>query len=259
MANETAKGSQRTRPFDCQDELLELYDLLVDVIFCMKDADGFYVAVNRAFVRRTGRSSKRDVVGKRASDLFIPELAERYEEQDGEVLASGRPLRDQLELIRRENASLGWYLTTKLPVMAEPRRPAGLVSISRDLATPSDEGIAIESLQGVVALVQERLGEPLRVADLAATANCSTSALERRMKKVFGVSATQFVLRSRVDRATRLLTESDQSIAEIASSVGFYDQADFTRRFARLTNETPAQFRRRHAAGANPPPPGVGS
>ena len=25
--------------------------------------------------------------------------------------------------------------------------------------------------------------------------------------------------------------------------VGFYDQSDFTRRFARLTNQTPAQFR----------------
>lgn len=232
-----------------QDELLALFDLLVDVIFCMKDSDGVYLAVNRAFVRRTGRSSKRDVVGKRASDLFIPQLAERYEEQDAEVLATGKPLRDQLELIRRENASLGWYLTTKLPLgsVGDNRTLAGVATISRDLATPSDNVDGMESLHRVVALVQDRLGDQLRVADLAAVANCSPASLERRMKKVFGVSATQFVLRTRVDRATRLLTTSAAPLAEIATMVGFYDQADFTRRFARLTNETPAQFRRRHS------------
>jgi len=250
MAKESAKDVGQRWPFECQDELLELYDLLVDVIFCMKDVEGVYVAVNRAFVRRTGRSSKRDVVGKRASDLFIAPLAERYEEQDNGVFTSGKPLRDQLELIRREDAGLGWYLTTKLPVASrvDPGVTAGLVSISRDLATPSDEGITMESLHRVVALVHERLAEPLRVADLAAAAECSSSSLERRMKRVFGVTATQFVLRSRVDRATRLLTTTDTSLAEIATTVGFYDQADFTRRFARLTNETPAQFRRRHGS-----------
>lgn len=245
MATESSNGAP-IGPFSCQDELLELYDLLVDVIFCMKRPDGVYVAVNRAFVRRTGRSSKRDVVGKRASDLFIPQFAERYEEQDEAVLRTGKPLRDELELIRREDGSLGWYLTTKLPVQQSASEAAGIVSISRDLATPSGEDIAIESLHRVVQLVQERLAEPLRVADLAAAANCSSASLERRMKKVFGVSATQFVLRNRVDQATRLLTTTTTPLAEIATAVGFYDQADFTRRFARLTNETPAQFRRRH-------------
>lgn len=247
MVTESA-NSGPLGPFPCQDELLELYDLLVDVIFCMKEPEGRYVAVNRAFVRRTGRSSKRDVVGKRAADLFIPQLAERYEEQDQAVMATGKPLRDELELIRREDGSLGWYLTTKLPVQGAGGTTSGLVTISRDLATPSDEGITMESLHRVVQLVQERLAHPLRVADLAEAADCSTASLERRMKKVFGVTATQFVLRSRVDQATRLLVATNTSLADIATGVGFYDQADFTRRFARLTNETPAQFRRRHSA-----------
>jgi transcriptional regulator GlxA family with amidase domain len=105
----------------------------------------------------------------------------------------------------------------------------------------------MESLHRVVDLVHDRLGDQLRVADLAAAADCSAQALERRMKKVFGVTATQFVLRTRVDVATRLLTTTETPLAEVATAVGFYDQADFTRRFARLTNETPAQFRRSHS------------
>ncbi|MDH3295823.1 MAG: helix-turn-helix transcriptional regulator, partial [Acidimicrobiia bacterium] len=70
----------------------------------------------------------------------------------------------------------------------------------------------------------------------------------RRVRKVFGVTPTQYVLRARVEQAARLLTDTDRSLADIAVSCGFYDQADFTRRFARLTSETPAQFRSRGAS-----------
>lgn len=231
--------------FACQDELLELLELLVNVIFCMKRTDLTYVEVNSAFVRRTGRRSKRDVIGRTAADLFVPELAERYEEQDAHVFATGEPLRDELELIAREDGSLGWYLTSKIPVASTdaPDELAGLVSISRDLATPSDEAIAMEALRSVVDHVGAHLTDTIRVADLCAVASCSPDQLERRMKRVFGLTAKQYVLRTRVDRAAALLTDTDLPLADVAVAAGFYDQADLTRQFARLTNETPARFR----------------
>jgi len=227
--------------------LLELFDSLPLVMFCMKAADGRYLAVNDAFVRRSGRKSKRDVLGARATDLFPAPLAERYEEQDGHVFASGEPLRDELELIRRPDGSFGWYLTMKLPV-EEDGEVAALVSVSRDLATPSEESIALEALTRVVELVQTRLEEPLRVADLAEAADCSEAQLERRMKKVFGITPNQYVLRVRVDRAAARLTDSDDPIAVVATECGFYDQATLTRQFGRLTGETPARFRASHNA-----------
>jgi PAS domain S-box-containing protein len=235
----------RQARFACQDELLELLELLVNVIFCMKRTDLTYVEVNSAFVRRTGRRSKRDVIGRTAADLFVPELAERYEEQDAHVFATGEPLRDELELIAREDGSLGWYLTSKIPVASTdaPDELAGLVSISRDLATPSDEAIAMEALRSVVDHVGAHLTDTIRVADLCAVASCSPDQLERRMKRVFGLTAKQYVLRTRVDRAAALLTDTDLPLADVAVAAGFYDQADLTRQFARLTNETPARFR----------------
>lgn len=230
--------------FACQAELLGLLETLVEVIFCAKDLDGVYLAVNSAFVRRTGKRSKREVIGHRAVDLFVPELAERYEEQDRAVFSTGAPLQDQLELIRRTTGRLGWYLTTKLPVHDASGAVVGLVSVSRDLDAPSEENVALAELQGVVAHVQDHFGERVRVADLARVAGCTVAQLERRMKRVFGVTATQHVLRVRVEAATRLLTDTDEPIASIAARCGFYDQPDFTRRFARLTNATPADFRR---------------
>ena len=231
--------------FFCQPELLELLELMVNVMFCAKGIDGRYLAVNAAFVRRTGRSSKREVVGHRASELFSSDLAERYEEQDRKVFTTGEPLRDELELIRREDGSLGWYLTTKLPVCSDAEKAIGLVSISRDLRTGADAA-ELDAMNDMVDHVQRHLGSTIRVADMAAAAGCSEHQLERRVRKVFGLTPTQYVLRTRVDRATRLLTETNRGLADVAVACGFYDQADFTRRFARLTNETPAQFRARH-------------
>ncbi len=247
-ASADAPPGMAQQVFACQDELLALFETLINVMFCVKDVHGRYIEVNSAFVRRTGNASKREVIGRFAADLFIAELAERYDEQDREVFASGKPLRDQLELIRRPDGALGWYLTTKIPVSGEgdPATLIGLVSVSRDLQTPSEENIALESLQSVVRHVRERLAQPIRVADLAEVAACSEGQLERRMRKVFGQSAQQYVLRVRVESAARMLVETKDSLADIAGACGFYDQSDFTKRFARLTNETPAQFRSNH-------------
>lgn len=71
------------------------------------------------------------------------------------------------------------------------------------------------------------------------------TALTRRLRRITGLSTTQLVLRTRIDAASRLLTTTDTPLAEIALRTGFYDQAAFSRQFARLAGETPGQFRRR--------------
>ncbi len=234
--------------FPCQDELLALFESLINVIFCAKDRDGKYVEVNSAFVRRTGKRSKREVIGTTAADHFTAELCSRYDEQDALIFETGEPIRDELELIRRSNGQLGWYLTTKRPVMDANGTGdiVGVVTASRDLDAPSEENVALERLQAVVQYVRENMAEHIRLGDLAQAAECSESQLDRRMRKVFGLSPTQYILRVRVEHAAKLLRETNDAISIIAATCGFYDQPDFTRRFARLTNATPAQFRAQH-------------
>ncbi|GAA2018866.1 AraC family transcriptional regulator [Pseudokineococcus marinus] len=225
--------------------LLDLLDETADVMFCAKDAGGRYTAVNDAFVRRTGERSRRDVVGRTARELFVPDLAERYEEQDAGVLRTGEPLRHELELIRREGGAPGWYLTTKLPVRGADGDVLGLVSLSQDLREADDADPALTGLSRVVELVQASVAAPPRTSDLAAAAGCSVPVLERRVRRVFGLSPRQLVLRTRIDRAADLLTTTDTPLADVAAACGFYDQPSFTRQFARLAGETPGQFRRR--------------
>jgi PAS domain S-box-containing protein len=240
----TAEGRVTGQPFTVQGAVVELFEALVDVIFCAKDTEHRYVAVNLAFVRRTGRRSRREVLGARAADVFAPAPAERYEEQDRRVFASGRPLRDELELVRRSDGTMGWYVTTKIPV-AEDGVVTGLVSLSRDLQRPSEESVEVAALSSVVRLVRDHdeSVRPLTVADLASSAGCSADQLQRRMRRVFGISPTQYLLRERVDRAAWLLAATDEPIATVAARCGFYDQAQLTRHFGRFIGLTPAQYR----------------
>ncbi|GAA2726232.1 helix-turn-helix domain-containing protein [Cellulomonas aerilata] len=236
-------------------EMLALMDDLSATMFCAKDVTGRYVAVNQVFVDRTSERSRRTVIGRRAEDLFVPELAEHYTRQDHEVLSTGQALRGVLELIRRPGGVPGWYLTSKVPVRVDGV-VVGLLSVSEDLRTHDAGDVTVNSLARVVALVHERLTEPVSIADLARAAGCSPSTLDRRIRKVFSLSPQQLVLRTRIDHAASLLTSTDRPIADVATACGFYDQAAFTRTFGRLTGETPAQFRRRSGRGRSGRPAG---
>lgn len=238
-------------------ELVRLMDGLTGTMFCAKDTTGRYVAVNQAFVDRTNESSRRAVVGRRAEDLFVAHLAAHYAAQDEQVLRTGRALHDELELILRPGGAPGWYLTSKEPVRAGDV-VVGLVSVSEDLRTSDPADVALSSLSRVVALVHERLGEPVTVAEMAAAAGCSPAALDRRMRKVFSLSPRRYLLRVRIDRAAALLTTTDEPIAAIATVTGFYDQAVLTRTFGRLTGQTPAQYRRSSREADGRPPAGHG-
>lgn len=225
-------------------ELVALMDELPTTMFCAKDAAGRYVAVNEAFVRRTGESDRRRVLGRVAADLFVAPLAERYAEQDRRVLTTGRPLRGEIELIRRPGGSPGWYSSAKLPLRAG-EAVIGLVSVSRDLGAHDVHDEALASLAQVVALVHDRLDEPPSVSELARVAGCSISVLARRMHRVFGLSAQQYVLRARLDHAVTLLSTTEVPLTDVAQQTGFYDQPSFTRTFAAHTGETPLECRRR--------------
>jgi AraC-like DNA-binding protein len=241
---------------DMTPELLDLFNDLPGVMFCVKDRHGRYIAVNEEFCRRASAVTARQVLGRTAAELFVAELAERYEAQDSEVLTTGKPLRGELEIIRSRGDGLpGWYLTTKLPLLrgtGDGRSAVAVLAMSTDLKTSTKAGTAVAGLARVVELVRERLDlDPPRIpthAELAAAAGTSVSTLDRNMRKVFSLSPRAYILKQRMDRAMTLLAETDLPIAEVAHRAGFYDQPSFTRQLARLIGETPAGFRRRSRA-----------
>jgi len=223
--------------------VLDLFDALPEVVFFAKDAEGRYRAVNDTLVRRLGRRSRGEVLGKTSRDLFPAPLGERYLAQDLAVCRTGRPVEDLLELHLYPGGHEGWCVTTKVALRGEDGVIFGLAGTSRDVR-PLDAGSAsLEGLAEVLRLLHETPGGPHRVEELARRAGLSPDRFSRRVRALFGLSASQLVIKVRVDAARRMLREGNAPIARVALACGYCDQSAFTRQFKAVTGLTPAQYR----------------
>jgi len=228
--------------------LFELLDRVPEVVVFVKDAEGRYVAVNDTLARRLGLEDKRQALGCTTRDLFPTPLGDRYLSQDQLVLESGAPIVDLLELHLYPNRHEGWCLTTKIPIAGAGGRCIGLAGVSRDVGAPEVDAGSADGFAEAVRLVQESLQRPLRVQELAATANLSVYQFSRRVRELFGLTPARLVTKIRIDAARRMLREGEASIAQIAHDCGYCDQSAFTRQFKAAVGIPPARYRDRHRA-----------
>ena len=84
---------------------------------------------------------------------------------------------------------------------------------------------------------------PVDLATTARAVSLSMFHFLRVFAQVLGVTPHQYLLRSRVRRAARLLVEDTQSITDIAFEVGFGDLSNFVRTFHRAAGMPPGEFR----------------
>ncbi|MBL8855063.1 MAG: AraC family transcriptional regulator [Planctomycetaceae bacterium] len=230
--------------FGSNAKLLEtLFDTLWDVVFCIKDRHGRYIAVNQALSLRVHAANKQAMIGKQARDFFAADLAQAYDLQDQAVFETGQAVIDQLEQITNPDGTMGWYLTNKFPFLDEQSAIVGVIGVSQDLHTPSDSELSIANLGQVVANIKTNLNQPLRGDELAKLIDLSAEQLDRRMKKVFRLSTKKYIMKCRLEKSAELLRTTDRSLAQIAIDCGFSDQSALTRQFKETFLWTPAAYR----------------
>jgi AraC-like DNA-binding protein len=221
-----------------------IFDCLADVVFFVKNARGEYVVVNQTVVERCGRREKAEVIGRTADEMYPGPLGRSYRAQDERVLRTGHPILNQLELQMYSSGDTGWCLTHKLPLAGREGRVVGLVGISKDLQAPKETGEDYGHVAEAVRHIQDHFDQPLKVQELAALAGLSPYQFEQRMRKIFQITAGQFIQKARMDAAVRRLVETDDPISQIALDCGYSDQSAFTRQFRQTVRLSPAQYRR---------------
>jgi AraC family transcriptional regulator len=92
-------------------------------------------------------------------------------------------------------------------------------------------------------MLHGHFNDPLHLVEIAHTVGVHPTHLARTFKKHYRTTVGEYVRRLRLDWATRQLSETDDSIAEIALAAGFYDQSHFSHLFKQHTGFTPAEFR----------------
>jgi LacI family transcriptional regulator len=108
--------------------------------------------------------------------------------------------------------------------------------------------IADEDVSQAVRFIRDHGHEPLRVEHVLAAVPVARRSLERRFRAVLGHGILVEIRHAHVQRACRLLTETDFSIATIAESAGFSGPKQFWLAFQQFLGQTPKEFRlaRRH-------------
>ncbi len=106
-----------------------IFDSVPTPLF-LKDREGRFLRVNRAFARATGLSERR-CIGRTSAEV-MPRYGVRYASDDEEVFRSGKP---RMGLLRPYQSRLGsrWALTDKIPYRDPQGRVCGLVGSIVDI------------------------------------------------------------------------------------------------------------------------------
>jgi len=221
-----------------------LFDTINDVLFCVKDRQRRYVAANDAFVKRAGLAHRSELLGRTANQIFPEILAAGYEQQDDEVFSSGTTVRDRLEMITQADGNVGWFVSQKVAVRSTDGRVVAVAGTSRDLDIPAATGGELGKLANVLYRLHRDSNQPLRIEALAVESGFSWSQFQRRVRSITGLTPRQILTKSRIESAAQKLRDTDDSLADIANSCGFYDQSAFNRQFRNAAGLTPGQYRR---------------
>jgi AraC-like DNA-binding protein len=159
------------------------------------------------------------------------------------------------------------------PDIEDPTIVQGIHALHRRLADPG-ETLAAESVLAVVtARLLEHLGgrsdealersteglasdlrdllneyrfEGIKLAEAGRLLHASPAHLVRCFSRTFGIAPHRYLVARRVEAARWRLLEGEP-VAQVATGVGFYDQAHLTRHFKRHVGTTPARYASRKA------------
>ena len=225
------------------DLLATLFDFAPDVAFFVKDRSGHYIAVNASLVARHGLSTKDQVIGLTPKQICVGELGEQPVQQDQEVLNTGQPMIERLELQLCRPKNPVWCLTTKIPIKNAAGEVIGLFGFSRDVRTTLNVNDIPPKFAAALSRFEKNLGSTISPASLAEESELSSQKLIRLTKKLYGITPTQLIAKIRIAAACRLLEETNKSIADVALHCGFTDHSAFTRAFKSSTSVTPSVYR----------------
>lgn len=127
----------------------------------------------------------------------------------------------------------GLMLANRLAALVSGRSRARAAAPARDRRRAVEAALRIDA----------RSHEPIDLDRAASEAGLSAFHFLRLFSRVLGVTPHQYLIRSRLRRAARMLADGARSISDVALDVGFGDLSNFVRTFHRAAGVSPRRFR----------------
>ena len=101
---------------------------------------------------------------------------------------------------------------------------------------------ANEAFDKLAAAIRREPGRHWTLDDMAGRTSLSRAQFARRFREIFGTSPMDFVIQSRLERASHLLTETEMTPAQISIALGYCDVYFFARQFKKFTGKNSGFF-----------------
>ncbi len=245
-------------------DLVGLFDFVEDVLAWVKDREGRYLWVNRAFLLSYTLAHpelgeefcQQQILGKTDYDLSPAFLADQFRLDDEHVLAGNRIV-NRIERVGEFPGAAGWNVTNKIPVLDAAGKIIGTAGITRALNQPPAQPGAVDGFGLTLEYIRDHYQRPISNDELAKVSKMSLRAFERQFLANFHLTPQKYLRKLRLRTATRALIYTNESLSELALSCGFADQSHFTREFRRQFGRTPREYRQHYKAA--PAVPGTKS
>ena len=101
-----------------------------------------------------------------------------------------------------------------------------------------------ELIKEIHTLLTQHLDQRYTIEELSKKYLLNSSSLKKIFKAVYGQPIASYMKKYRVQKARKLLRETDQSIADIAAQLGYETQGKFTNAFKDVAFVLPTEYRR---------------
>jgi AraC family transcriptional regulator len=103
--------------------------------------------------------------------------------------------------------------------------------------------LPIWKLRRVRDFIEENLSWPIYLSELSGLAGLSRMHFAAQFRAATGQSPYSYIIQRKIARAQSLLSDPALSVSDIASIVGFKNNAHFATAFRKIVGETPSQWR----------------
>ncbi|MBP8976233.1 MAG: PAS domain S-box protein, partial [Bacteroidetes bacterium] len=159
---------------------------LPDAIY-VKDIKTRKILANKVDVQNMGAQSEEEVLGKDDFAFFPKDIAQAFYNDDMYVLQTGNPVLNREEKIRFADGSVGYLLTSKVPLRNSTGKIVGIVGIGHNI---TEWKRAEEALKKSEAIYKEFVENDL-TGDFIASSEGIIQSCNTAFAKIFGFSSSE--------------------------------------------------------------------